>query len=135
HLGDLAYHFHEAGVPERALAYGERVGQRALELYAPRAAVEHLGRAIAAAGQLGPVPPRLHRLRGLAHETLGDFEAARADHEAALAAARAAGDAAAEWQSLLDLGLLWAGRDYATSGAYCDAALALARTLGDPPRV
>jgi ATP/maltotriose-dependent transcriptional regulator MalT len=33
---------------------------------------------------------------------------------------------------LLDLGFLWAGRDYAQSGDYYRRALALARTLGDP---
>jgi predicted ATPase len=29
HLGDLAYHFYEAGVWEKALEYGQRAGERA----------------------------------------------------------------------------------------------------------
>ena len=42
-----------------------------------------------------------------------------------------ASDRHAEWQALLDLGSLWAGRDYAQSGDYYQQALALARTLDD----
>src|SRR5437667_12145179 len=33
---------------------------------------------------------------------------------------------------MLDLGLLWAGRDYAQSGDYYQQALTLARTMDDP---
>ena len=68
----------------------------------------------------------------MAYETLGDFEQARADQETALQLARAEFDRHAEWQALLDLGLLWAGRDYGRAGDYYQQALALARTLGDP---
>src|SRR5206468_6339857 len=79
-------------------------------------------------------PPSLGLLRGRgqAYETLGEFEAARADYELGLSAARAAGAARAEWQALLDLGFLWAGRDYARTGDYFQQALALARSGGDP---
>ena len=62
---------------------------------------------------------------------LGDFEAARADFEHALQAARVERDANAEWQALLDLGALWAARDYDRTGDYFQQALAAARTLGD----
>ena len=74
----------------------------------------------------------LYRARGLAYETLGDFERARADYETALQLADAASDRHGQWQALLDLGLLWAGRDYAQSGDYYQRALALARTMDDP---
>jgi DNA-binding CsgD family transcriptional regulator len=37
-----------------------------------------------------------------------------------------------EWQALLDLGLLWAGRDYGKYGDICRQALTLARTMDDP---
>ena len=74
----------------------------------------------------------MHRARGLAHQTLGEFDQARADHEAALKIAQEAGDRRAEWQALLDLGMLWAERDYARTGDYCQRALALARDMGDP---
>jgi DNA-binding CsgD family transcriptional regulator len=102
----------------------------------PRAAVEHLTRAIRAADALGlPVQPDLYRSRGLASETIGDFGGARADHEAVLTAARLANDRPREWQALLDLGFLWASRDYGTAGGYFDAALTLAREIGDANRL
>src|SRR5262245_66214012 len=41
------------------------------------------------------------------------------------------GDRGAEWQALIDLGFLWASRDYARTGDYFRSALALARALGD----
>src|SRR5439155_14856439 len=94
HLGDLAYHYSEAGVWGKALDYARRAGERAQRLYAPRAAIEQFSRALAAAEQLAPpqsrslyharqpaaVPASLYGARGRAYETLGDFEAARADH-------------------------------------------------------
>jgi DNA-binding CsgD family transcriptional regulator len=132
HLADLAYHFSEAGVWDRALAYGQRAGERAQSLYAPRAAIEQFSRAIAAARQLALAPsPQLYRARGLAYETLGDFARARADHEAALGAAREAGDRWEEWHALMALGALWAGRDYAQAGEWYRRATALAQGLGD----
>jgi tetratricopeptide (TPR) repeat protein/transcriptional regulator with XRE-family HTH domain len=133
HLGDLAYHFYEAGAWEQALAYSSELGRQASALYAPRAAVEHLTRAVEAAGHLSTAPPpALYHLRGLAYETLGDFERALADHQTVLEAAGAAGDDQVEWQALLDLGMLWASRDYARAGAYYQRALAVVRGLGDP---
>ena len=118
---------------EQALAYGQRAGEQAQALYAPQAATLHFTRALAAASHLSLTPAAsLYRARGLAYETLGDFERARADHETALQLADAASDRHAQWQALLDLGLLWAGRDYAQTGDYYQRALALARTMDDP---
>jgi len=133
HLADLAAHFSEAGAWEKALLYSQRAGEQAQALYAPQAAILHFTRALAAAHHLSLTPPAsLYRARGLAYETLGDFELARADHETALQVAHDASDRHAEWRSFIDLGLLWAGRDYAQSGDYYQQALALARTLDDP---
>src|SRR6266704_791445 len=133
HLADLASHFFLAGVWEKALLYGQRAGEQAQALYAPQAASEHFTRALDAARQLSLTPAAsLYRARGLAYDTLGDFERARADQETALQLAHKASDRYKEWQALLDLGLLWAGRDYAQSGDYYQRALALARTLDDP---
>ena len=88
---DLAFHWHRAGAWEEAYDCARRVGERALALYAPRSAVEHFTRAIDAAAQLGrTAEPAVYRGRGAAFDTLGDFGAARADYEAALAAARSA---------------------------------------------
>jgi DNA-binding NarL/FixJ family response regulator len=122
-LADLAHHSYEAGEWARALEYGQCAGTRAASLYAPRAVIDHLTRAFDAAHHLGQQPdPDFLRVRGHAYDMLGDFVAARADDEAALAAARSVGDRRAEWQALLDLGMLWSGRDYARTGEYYQQA-------------
>jgi DNA-binding CsgD family transcriptional regulator len=144
HLDDLAAHAFEAEAWDKALDWAQQAGERALRLYAPRAAIEGLGRALDAAHRLirqagassAPVPTptlaALHRARGRAYETIGEFEAALADYGAAVELARMAGDERAEWQGLLDLGVLWSGRDYDRAGPYLERALELARALGDP---
>jgi DNA-binding CsgD family transcriptional regulator/predicted negative regulator of RcsB-dependent stress response len=133
HLTELAYHFYEAGVWEQALAYAQRAGERALALYAPRAAVEQFTRALKATHHVAAAPlARLYRLRGQAYETLGEFEHARSDYERAFQAARDAGEGAMEWQAVMDLGFLWAGRDYERTGAFFREATRLAQQLADP---
>ncbi len=132
HLGDLAYHFYEAEAWEKALAYAQRAGEKAQALYALNAALEHFTRAVHAADRLGVKPsPALYRARAVVCETLGDFDGALADHEVALAQARAGGDRQVEWQALLDLGMLWASRDYTQTGEHYREALALARHMDD----
>jgi tetratricopeptide (TPR) repeat protein len=133
-VADLAYHFYEAGEWSKALDYARRAGEQAQSLYAPRAAVEQFTRALAAAQNLAQTPSLLplYRLRGLAYDTLGEFEQARTDLATALELARAAGDRRGEWRLLLDLGQLWASRSYAQTGDYFQRALDLARTLDDP---
>ncbi len=134
HLADLAYHFYEAGEWAKALVYAQRAGEKAQSLYAPRAAIEQFTHALEAARWLPERTPRpdLYRARGLAYETLGEFEQARTDHEAALQLARVAGDRLTEWEALLNLGKLWASRDYAQTGDYFQWALDTARTIDDP---
>ena len=41
-------------------------------------------------------------------------------------------DGIMEWQSLLDIGFLWAGRDYAQAGHWFRRSLDLAQALADP---
>lgn len=136
HLEALAYHFYEGALWSKALEYAQRAGEKALALYAPHAAVEQFTRAVRAAGRLSQSPPSaLYRLRGQAFDTLGDFDRAREDYEVALSAAQAAGEQPAAWQALLDLGLLWASRDYERTGGYCRQALDLARSMGDPAAI
>jgi len=133
HLADLAYHFFEAGAWEKALEYGQRAGEKAQAMYAPHAAIKQLTRALDAAHHLGRVAgPKISLARGQAYETLGEFEQARSDYERALEVAHSVHDFAAEWQSLIALGFLWAGRDYSQTGTYYQQALELARRLGDP---
>jgi DNA-binding CsgD family transcriptional regulator len=136
HLEALAYHAFEAALWLKALEYGQQAGEKALALYAPHAAVEQFTRAIHAAGQLSRTPAAaLYRLRGQAFDTLGDFDRAREDYEMALSTALAAGNQQVAWQVMLDLGLLWAARDYEQTGVYCQQALDLARTMDDPPAI
>ena len=132
HLADLASHYFLAEAWEQALTYGQRAGEHAQAVYAPQAAIEHFTRALVAAGQLSRTPAAgLYRARGLAYEALGDFERARADHETARGLAHDAADRHAAWQALLDLGMLWAGRDYAKAADYFQRALTTARSLDD----
>jgi DNA-binding CsgD family transcriptional regulator len=132
HLSDLARHSYAAGAWAQALEYETRAGEKALALYAPRAAVEHLNHAVDSAHQANiTVPGAIYLARGQAYETLGDFERARDDYESAQDAAQMADDGALEWQSMMALGLLWAERDYAQAGAWLLRARDLAGRLGD----
>ena len=132
-LVDLASHFYEAGVWSKAAEYGQRAGERALILYAPRAAVEHLTRTLDALSHLGSTPSAtVLRARGQAYETIGAFEQARSDYERALEIAQQTQDGIMEWQGLLDLGFLWIERDYAQAGEWFRFSLDRAQTLADP---
>ena len=132
-LADLAAHCYAAEMWEKALAYGQLLGEKAMALDAPRAAVAHITEALGAAHQLAMTPPAvLHRVRGQGYDTLGEFERAQADYEQALRLARLSGDRLMEWQCLLDLGSLWTGRDYAQAGTWFRQALALAEQLASP---
>ncbi|MER3513220.1 MAG: hypothetical protein C4310_01415 [Chloroflexota bacterium] len=135
HVADLAYHFYEAGVWSKALEYSRRAGEKAQSLYAPREAIAHLTRALEAASQMSlPGQRQLLQSRGKAYETAGDFDAARSDYQEALHMAQATDDRAAEWEGLIDLGFLWAARDYNKTGEYFQRALDLARAMADPKR-
>jgi DNA-binding NarL/FixJ family response regulator len=133
HVADLSYHFFEAGVWEKTIEYSQQAGERALALYAPREAIVYFKRAMLAAQRLEIAPPlNLLRGRGQAYETVGDFENALADYEQVLKQARTVQDRRAEWQGLIDLGFLWAGRDYQQTGEFFHSAVELAETMGDP---
>jgi DNA-binding CsgD family transcriptional regulator/tetratricopeptide (TPR) repeat protein len=131
-LADLAYHCAEAELWSKAMEYARLAAELAQVLSTPRAAVEQWTRVTQAALHLGQaVPPTCYLARGQAYATLGDFEQAQADYERALHAARQAQDGRLEWQSILDLGFLWTGRDYKRAGAYFQQAVDLASHLGD----
>ena len=131
-VANLAYHFYKAGIWEKAVNYGQRAGEKALALYAPRAAVEHLSRALDAAQRQATVSTaKLYLMRGKAYETLGEFEHARSDYERALESTRATKDGITEWQCLMEIGTLWSGRDYTQAGFWFQQALDLAQTLND----
>jgi DNA-binding CsgD family transcriptional regulator len=128
----LAYHFYQAGVWQKALEYSQRAGEHAQALYAPREAVTHFTHALDAAQRLGiPTPISALRGRATAREVLGDFDGARADGEAILNLARQNTNRVDEWQSLIALGFLWQSRDLEHAGEYYQQALEFARTFGD----
>lgn len=132
YLEELAYHYYEAGTWSQALAYEQRAGEKALALYAQRAAIDHFTHALSACQYLSETQSApIYRLRGQAYETLGEFEHARSDYEHALEAARAAADCSLEWQSIIALGALWTGHDYEQAEAWFRRALALAEALDD----
>ena len=131
-IGDLSYHFFEAGIWGSALDYARRAADHAQAMYTPRAAIEHLNRAIIASQHLSlSLPLDLYRARGQQYETLGDFEAAQYDFQIMLKEAQARHDQQMEWQALIDLGFLWAARDYTRTGDYFQQALTLAQRLDD----
>jgi DNA-binding NarL/FixJ family response regulator len=133
HVVGLAYHYFAAEVWAKALEYARRAGEGAQALYAPHEAIEHFTRALEAAQHLSLAPPiEILRMRGRAYESVGYFESAHDDYQRALNAAREVHDGRAEWQSLIDLGFLWASRDYAKTGEFFRQALELARSLADP---
>ncbi len=128
----LARHFAEASDDSRALTYFILAGEHALRQYAFPEVIAHYTSALAVAPRVGAPLAKLYRARGLAYEGHGEYARARADQEAALQFAQAAHDPQAEWQALIDLGKLWAERDYGKTGEYFQRAFDLARTLDDP---
>ena len=132
HLADLSYHFYTGGVWQKALEYSQKAGDQARTLYAQHEAIVYYSRALVAARQLKMMlGPELLSARGHAYEILGDFKSALDDFEQALKIAQEQGHGQAEWQTLIDLGFLWAGRDYQRTGEYFRRAEELAQKLNE----
>ncbi|MGH2537089.1 MAG: ATP-binding protein, partial [Candidatus Promineifilaceae bacterium] len=135
--GMLAHHFDRAGQPARAVPYYTHAGERAMRLYASMEASSHFSRALmlAAEGAGYQELAQLRQARAAAYETLGDFEAARSDLEAALELGQSYQDPRVALQASLDLGFLWAARDYERTGIYFNQALELAQASGEPAQL
>lgn len=132
-LVDLSYHFFTGGEWQKALDYSQKAGEQACTLYAQHEVIVYYSRALVSARQLNRmIEPELLSARGHAYEILGDFKSARDDFEQALQIARREQNGHAEWQILMDLGFLWAGRDYQRTGEYFSQAESQAQTLNDP---
>jgi DNA-binding CsgD family transcriptional regulator len=128
----VAYHFRQAEDP-REVEWLIQAGARARAVHVSRVAIDHLTRALHLARRGNWAPTfKIHRERGLAYQTLGEFASARADLEAALGLAHADDDRHAEWQAMLDLGYLWEGQDYSQAGEYLRQALGQARAMVEP---
>lgn len=134
HAAELSHHFSQARAWERTVIWARRAAREAV--HAPGAAVEHFSRAIDAIDAQGAPPDaELLRQRGQAHDWLGEFDAARRDHEDALALAREAGDRDGTFRGLLQLGVLSRERDFVRAGALFRESLELARAVGSRPWV
>ena len=132
HLADLSYHYYSGGVWQKALEYSQKAGDQAQALYAQREAIVYYSRARVSVQELNiAIKSELLSARGHAYDILGDFKSAFDDFEAALRIAREQQDGHAEWQTLIDLGFLWAGRDYNQTGEYFRLAEELARKLNE----
>ncbi|MCB0184478.1 MAG: AAA family ATPase, partial [Caldilineaceae bacterium] len=119
----LSHHFSLAGDWAKTVVYALRAGERSITLYAPSAAIEQFTRALAAANALPTTPPsKAYLARGQAYQTRGDFARAKIDYEHALASAQQTSDGVLEWQSVMALGALWAGRDYSQAGEWFQRA-------------
>ncbi|HEX5167300.1 MAG TPA: AAA family ATPase, partial [Thermomicrobiales bacterium] len=131
----VAAHFGLAGDP-RAIDWLVRAGQHALKMYAADDVVTAINRAQEMAGRFTcELPATAYRTRAAALVMLGKFDEARRDYSTVLERARASKDRHAEWQALIDLGMLWAERDFEQTGTFYRAALALARATGDDATV
>ncbi len=131
----VAMHFRQAG-DRRAVEWLLQAGERAYALHAPDVAIQYLSKAIECAETQDVLAPiAAHRVRGLAHETTGDFESARRDFASAREHATALGDRQAAWQALIDQGALWCARDYARAGGLFRQALDLAQQIDDPATI
>ncbi|CAN5645498.1 hypothetical protein BH23CHL2_BH23CHL2_03570 [soil metagenome] len=128
----VAHHFQQAEDPREA-RWQIQAGKKAQTLHAPDSAIEHFTRALEIPGGLSIAEQiGAYRGRGRSHDTAGDYLSAKEDHAAALEMARETGDRRSEWRALLDLGLVWASRDYERAGACWKQALDLARNMNDP---
>ena len=131
----LAHHYFRANDYARACLYFTQAAENAARVYANDEAIVHYTQAIELADRVSQdvtSQAKLYRGRGLAFETVGEFERARADHETTLQAARAAGERHMEWRARLDLGKLWSSRDYDRTHECFESALELARQMDDP---
>lgn len=122
----------EAGLWEKAFFYAQNASEQALFVYAPQAALAHIDHATIASTQLRQsISWRIHHLRGQASALMSDFSGAHVSYSAALAQARAVHDTTAQWQCLIDLGILAQESNFAQAGAYFHEAHTVAVSLQD----
>jgi DNA-binding NarL/FixJ family response regulator len=133
HMADLSFHYYTGGSWHKALKYSRRAGDQARAFYAQREAVVYYSRSIESARQLDIfIAPDLLIARGHAHDISGDFKSALDDFEGARKLAQEQQDGRAEWQTLIEIGSLWAGHDLQRAGEFYRQAEELARKLNEP---
>jgi class 3 adenylate cyclase/tetratricopeptide (TPR) repeat protein len=131
----LAYHYEHAEAWPQACAHARAAAESARDGYANREAIASYALALRMAERANcDVAERVLLLegRGGVHQRIGDFEAARADFEAALVLAEQADDDAARVRLLGALGMLWSGhKDYQQGIEWTTRAVALADETGN----
>lgn len=142
HAGDvdqiaalLAYHYDGADDDARAMQYAIRAGDAEARVFAHTEALEHYTHAINLGEQLGLPSPYAYHARAQMHERRGDFDAAYHDLNYALTLAQAQKDGDAEWRCLMELGQLWASRNYERAGEFFERALDHAIAHGERTRI
>ena len=131
----LAHHFDLGDDHSRAFHYYALAAEHSARLYATKEVQGNYTKAIKLAEVVNPEAPnliKLYRGRGLISGRLGDFDQAQVDHQTSLQLARAEGEEKQEWRAFIDLGRLWAARDYQRTRRYFEGALDLSRRLDDP---
>jgi DNA-binding CsgD family transcriptional regulator/tetratricopeptide (TPR) repeat protein len=127
----IVEHFRRAGDP-RVADWSLRAARQARRLPAPYAIIQNLSATIATPDALSSEDlMEALRLRGWAYEITAEFDAANSDYLAVLRIALDANDRYAEWDALIRIAELWAGRDYRRAGEYIERALAVAGEIGD----
>jgi adenylate cyclase len=129
---ELAQHYQQAGNHSKAFNYYFLAGKHADRLFESRDAIAHYSHAIQQAESFSPEAISLaksYRGRGLAYSRLGEFERAHSDHHMILHIAEAAGERQAAYRANLDLGRLWASRDYNEARGYFKMSLAIAHDI------
>jgi len=134
----LSHHHSRAGDDGRALHCFTRAAENAHRVYANEEACAHYTNAIEAAKRVSADAESVIRLylgRGRARQTLDDFEEAFADYESVLRLTGRTGEGTfdfLEWRALINLGRLWASRDYHHAHGCFREALELALRMDDP---
>jgi class 3 adenylate cyclase/tetratricopeptide (TPR) repeat protein len=132
----LAFHFERAEEWQRAFDHTLAAIDAARRAFANREALTHLNSALSL---LDKIPSqmdqrmRLLKQRAEVHNDLGDFDAARADFEAARIIAATLSDAASEAQIVGSLAMLWSGhRDYEEGLKLAEQAIEIAQHANSP---
>ena len=136
HLDALARHHELAGDAERALEYHRLAGDAAVRVHAADEALDHYTRALDAAEQLGrdaedPAVYAIRQARAVLRHFAGDLRGALEDGEAAVAGARAAGDAGREVAALNQAAAIHRFDDVDGAVESHEAALRVAESDGD----
>jgi DNA-binding SARP family transcriptional activator len=136
HLAMLARHHELSGDTVGALHNHRLAGDAAARVHAVDDALEHYSRALDAAAELeldvaDPVVYGARQARAVLRQRAGNLRGALEDGEAAVAGARAAGDAHGEIEALNHCGLIRRFDDVEGAIACHEAALRVAQGAGD----